>query len=91
MSVYLTLDHFLHALHGNIRSFMVDNHDNRVHMLSALYFPFSLIGFSEIKFRDNRDPLTNIQIAFFEFVSKPSLSNAGGVAFYFSNSLIIHE
>ena len=63
------------------------NHDNLVHMLSSLYFPFSLIGLSEIKFRDNQDPLTNIQIAGYEFVSKPSLSNAGGVAFYIKKNL----
>jgi exonuclease III len=56
-------------------------------MLSALYFPFSLIGLSEIKFRDNQDPLTNIQIAGYEFASKPSLSNAGGVAFYIKKNL----
>jgi hypothetical protein len=71
MSVYLTLDHFLHALHGNITSLIM------ITLYLVLYFPFSLIRFSEIKFRDNRDPLTNIQIVGYEFQSKPSLSNAG--------------
>ena len=74
------------ALHCNIRS-LVANRDNLVHMLSSLYFPFSLIGLSEMKFRDNQDPLTIIQIAGYEFVSKPSLSNAGGVAFYIKKNL----
>jgi hypothetical protein len=73
------------ALYCNIRSLSA-NHDNLVEMLSALYFPFSLIGLSEIKLREGQDPLTNIQLTGYEFLHQPSLSNAGGVAFYIKNN-----
>ena len=73
------------ALHCNIRSLSA-NYDNLVKMLSALYFPFSLIGLSEIKLREGQDPLTNIQLTAYEFLHQPRFSNAGGVAFYIKNN-----
>ena len=55
-------------------------------MLSALYFPFSLIGLSEIKLREGQDPITNIQLNGYEFLHQPSITNAGGVAFFIKNN-----
>ena len=39
----------------------------------------------------DKDIVSNVDIVGYDLISEPSLSNAGGVAFYFSNSLIIHE
>jgi hypothetical protein len=74
------------ALNCNIRS-LTANYDNLLHMFSELNFPFSLIGLSEIKFKVDKEPLTNINIQGYSFISQPSLSNAGGVAFYIKNNL----
>ena len=63
------------------------NHDNFVHMLSDLQFPFSLIGFSETKFKVDKDILANIELVNYDFISQPSLSNAGGVGFYIRTNL----
>ena len=56
-------------------------------MLSELQFPFSVIGLSETKFKVDKDILTNVNIPGYDFISKPSLSNAGGVGFYVKNSV----
>ena len=74
------------ALHCNIRSLSA-NYDSLVEMLSALYFPFCLIGLSETKLREGQDPLINIQLTGYEFLHQPSTTNAGGVAFYIKNNL----
>jgi hypothetical protein len=74
------------ALNCNIRS-LTANYDNLLHMFSELNFPFSLIGLSEIKFKVDKEPLTNINIQGYSFISQPSLSNAGGIAFYIKNNL----
>ena len=74
------------ALNCNIRS-LQGNHDNLVHMLSELQFPFSVIGLSEIKFIFDKDIITNVNIPGYDFISQPSLSNAGGVGFYIKNNL----
>ena len=74
------------ALNCNIRS-LQGNHDNLVHMLSELQFPFSVIGLSEIKFKFDKDIITNVNIPGYDFISQPSLSNAGGVGFYIKNNL----
>jgi hypothetical protein len=52
-------------------------------MFSELNFPFSLIGLSEITFKVDKEPLTNINIQGYSFISQPSISNAGGVAVHF--------
>ena len=70
----------------NIRS-LQGNHENLVHMLSELQFPFSVIGLSEIKFKVDKDIITNVNIPGYDFISQPSLSNAGGVGFYIKNKL----
>ena len=74
------------ALNCNIRS-LPANYDNFMHMLSELNFPFSLLGFSETKFKVNQERLVNVNIPGYNLISEPSLSNAGGVAFYVKNNL----
>ena len=74
------------ALNCNIRS-LQSNHDNLVHMLSELQFPFSVIGLSEIKFKFDKDIITNVNIPGYDFISQPSLSNAGGVGLSIKNNL----
>ena len=48
-------------------------------MLSELQFPFSEIGLSEIKFKVDKDIITNVNISGYDFISQPSLSNAEDV------------
>lgn len=74
------------ALHCNIRSLQC-NLENFVHLLSELQFPFSVLGLSEIKFKVDKDIITNVNIPGYNFISQPSLSNAGGVGFYINNNL----
>lgn len=50
-------------------------------MLSDLQFPFTLIGLSETKFKVDKDVLATIELRNYDFISQPSLSNAGGVGF----------
>ena len=56
-------------------------------MLSGLYFPFSLIGLNEIKQKIVESPISNTDLYGYQFLSQPSLSSAGGVAFYINNNL----
>ena len=74
------------AIHCNVRSLSA-NHDSLVNMLPELYFPFSLIGLSETKQQINKDPISNLQIPSYHFVSQPSHSNAGGVGFFIKDNL----
>ena len=74
------------ALNCNIRS-LAANNDNFLHMLSELNFSFSLIGLSETKLKVDKNPLTNTNIPGYDFISQPSFTNAGGVAFYIKNYL----
>ena len=70
----------------NIRSLSA-NFDKLSNMLSELYFPFSLIGLTEIKQKIDQPPISNTDLCGYQFLSQPSLSNAGGVAFYINNNL----
>ena len=54
-------------------------------MLSELQFPFSVIGLSEIKFKVDKDIITNVNISGYDFISQPSLSNGGGVGLYIND------
>ena len=74
------------ALNCNIRS-LAANHDNLMHMLSELDFSFSVIGLSETKLKADQECFTDINIPGYDFISEPSLSNAGGVAFYIRDYL----
>ena len=51
-------------------------------MLAELYFPLSLIGISETRIRDNRDLLHEVNLPGYDFISQPTITAAGGVAFY---------
>ena len=56
-------------------------------MLTELHFPFSVIGLTETKIKFGKQPLTNIDLPGYTFVSQNTLSNAGGVGFYVRNDL----
>ena len=56
-------------------------------MLFELNNSFSIIGLSETKLKYDKDPLLNTKIEGYIFESQPSLSNAGGVAFYIKDEL----
>ena len=56
-------------------------------MLTNLYFSFSLIGLSETWIRVDKELVVNINIPGYDFVSQPTLSNAGGVEFYIKHGL----
>ena len=45
-------------IHCNIRSLSA-NYDNLAHMLSELYFPFSIIGLTETKIKDDQAIFNN--------------------------------
>ena len=74
------------VLNCNIRSFSA-NFDALARMLSELYFPFSIIGLTEVKIKENEMPAINTDIPSYHFISQPSNSNAGGVGFYINNNL----
>ena len=76
---------FFSILNFNVRS-PSKNYDNFTNMLSNLYHPFSLIGFSETKITSDQQPITNIDLPGYHFVSQPTLSDWGGVGFYIKNS-----
>ena len=68
-------------LHCNIRSLSA-NLDNLSHLLYELNCSFRLIGLTETKLITSRDAVGNLNLPGYQFVSQPSLSNAGGVGFY---------
>ena len=59
----------------NIRSLSANFH-KLSNMLSELYFPFSLIGHTEIKQKIDQPPISNSDLCGYQFLSQPSLSNA---------------
>ena len=70
------------ALHCNIRS-LQGNYDNLAQLCCPNYsFLFQSLEVSETKFMTNKDILTNLDLPGYDFISQPSLSNAGGVGFY---------
>ena len=48
---------------------------------------FSVIGFSDIKYKVGHDQITNISIPGYKFVSQHSLSNVGGVGFFICENI----
>ena len=73
-------------MHCNIRS-LAANHDNFLHLISELSYKFPLIGLSETKISIDKELIPNINIPEYTFISEPSHSNAGGVAFYINDNL----
>ena len=69
------------VMHLNIRSLSA-NYDAFSSLLSDLKHNFDIVGLSEIKFTLNKEPIVNINIVGYNFISQPSHSNAGGVGFY---------
>ena len=82
----LSHDKAFSALHCNIRS-LAANHDNFLHLISELIYKFPLIGLSETKISIDKELIPNINIPGYTFISEPSHSNAGGVAFYINDNL----
>jgi len=57
------------ALNCNIRSLSA-NFDNLVNLLSELAFTFSLIGLTETKIKLNQDPIVNITLSGYHYLSQ---------------------
>ena len=68
-------------LHCNIRSLSA-NKNNLKHLLYELKCSFTLIALTETKLAVANDSLSNLNLHGYQFLSQPSLSNAGGVGFY---------
>ena len=51
------------------------------------HYKLPLIGLSETKISIDKEPIPNINIPAYTFISEPSHSNAGGVAFYINDNL----
>ena len=73
-------------LNCNIRSIQA-NIDNLINMLSELYFPLSVVGLTETKLKIDQEEILNINIPGDNFLSQPSLSNAGGVGVFVKNGI----
>ena len=74
------------VLHSNIRS-LSKNYDQLTNLLSSIQHQLSIIGITETKIKRDFDCLNNIQLPRYDFISQPTLSNAGGVGFYILNEL----
>ena len=72
------------AMHCNIRSFSA-NLDNLIRILCELDHSFPLIGLSGTKISHGKDLLVNVNLSGYDFISEPSYTDAGGVAFYIKN------
>ena len=77
------------VLHANVRS-LAANHDKLINLISDLTHNFHLLGISETKIMIERDPVVNIDIPGYNFISQPSYHNAGGVGFYIRNDCDFH-
>ena len=69
---------FFSTIHFNIKSLSA-NHDGLTMLLSDLQQSFDVIGLSETKIKSNRYLNSNIAIEGYDFVSKPTLTTAGGL------------
>lgn len=58
-----------------------------LNLLDDLDYKFFILGLSETKFITDKDLVDNISIPGYSFVSKPSLSNAGGVGLFVKSDL----
>jgi len=78
-------------LHCNIKSINA-NLDHLSQMLTEMHHNFSIIGLTETKLKlGNDNPIGINAIAGYQFVSQPSLSNAGGTGFFVSSQLSFIE
>ena len=76
------------VLHCNVRSLSA-NFDSLITMLSEVQI--YILGISETKLIVNKDPIINIEIPNYHFVSQPSSQIAGGVGFYVGLDLEFHS
>lgn len=58
--------------------------------LSELNHSFSLIGLTETRFNVSKEVVSNFSLFGYEFISQPSLSNAGGTEFFINEKLCYH-
>ena len=73
-------------LHANLRSLSAHIDDLKL-LLDSIKLPFDILGISETKEQVNKDFLSNINLAGYDFYSQPSISAAGGVALYINSKL----
>ena len=66
------------TIHFNIRSRSA-NHEDMTLLLSETQQAFDVIGLSETKIKDSCNPTSTVTINGCDFISKPTLTNAGGV------------
>ena len=78
------------ALHLNIRSLSA-NFDPLCNLLFDLHHSFSIIGLSETKIKYGDDPIINLDLPGYNFISQATLSNAGGVGFYVNNDIVFSK
>ena len=69
---------------SNCSSFSVlhANHDKLISLLSDLTHNSHLLGISETEMMVDKDPVANVNISGYNFISQPSYQNTGGVGFY---------
>lgn len=77
------------TLHCNIRS-LAANYDNLAKLLSDLHHTFNIIGLSETKIKKELGQIRNTSFPGYNFISQPTLSNAGGVGFYIKHGTQFH-
>ena len=77
------------TIHFNVGSLSA-NHDGLTIWLSDFQHTFDVIGLSETKITSTTDLTNNIDIEGYDFVSKPTLSNAGGVGLYIKQGMQFH-
>ena len=77
------------VIHCNIRSLSA-NCDNLCTLLTDLDYPFNIIGLSETKIKHDVGQISNTDIPGYDFISQPTLSNAGGVGFFVKHGLQYH-
>ena len=79
-------DNAFSFLHCNIRSVSA-NLDNLNQLLFELDCTFTIIGLTETKIITSKDPVINLNLPGFQFVSQPSLSNAEALAFTYKTNI----
>ena len=77
-------------MHTNVRS-LAANHDKLTSLISDLTHNFHLLGISETKIMAGIDPVANVSVAGYNYISQPSNQNAGGVGFYIRSDCKLHR
>ena len=94
-SKYYTPDEFISSkiskscfsiFHLNIAS-LSGHIDDLIALLALLDHPFSIIGITETKIRDNNEPISSIKIDNYEFEHTPTSSHFGGAGFFIRKNL----